>query len=1286
MGYTSTLWFHILAFYLLGCPISGEVTFTIASITEPRLGQDPQTYTPPVADDYRYDIPAGSTVKLRCQVSVGEATVRFSTNDIALYQRFNGSRFGLQADGLWVLDDVRSYDTGSLLCYDPQGSGGSQSIYLFINDLNATLYVPWNSATVSLQVKYDYIPCLATYSTASLSIRSFIQPTPLSATIDLTKGVLLRNRPQPVPHTCTYELDSRSDSQKFTINDTGNSPVYPSPTVLPFESKYHYLAGQRLQLDCSVTYLTVQGMLWEYPAQACDAQPADDCQGSASRVTASEPAVQGDLVVSVLTVENLSPSDSGVYTCSYRPIGETDYKFPMSPDDIYVYPEPFVMGTPDITELSQAAGEDALLYVKLTALPSPKIVWKFNSSVLSDSSKYTLTVSSTYEHSVEYDVSLRINAVEAGRDGGTYKLEAIVDGDSVTIDFKLQVHEPPVVRLTHIYNGTKDVSSEATVELYVQPDKDVKLECLKIKGVPQPSISWFWQACDYLNSCIAQELISSWTPIPTEYTTPRQSSDAMFPNAAYYTMISPSQVNISLRADMSGWLRCTASNTVGTTDVRLQLVTSVLPETANGVGFTEQTLRQAKDLIEDDTFLLECRVVRFKCADTEVQIVETVSGKSNIYDKRTPESNFIRDPNDYGLSLEINVTEAMSGYAYLCRCASGQAGSKTLQLTVKKYVKASWLETPGADTNLTLGETRSFRCAVTGQPLPEVSWFKDNNPLEFSDMDTNRISPDGYNLTIVKAEMEDAGEYKCLANSRRDSLEFTFKLTVKEKPGITQGQIALIVLIVIGGIALAVVVTVYIVRKYCRKKYTPHTWLLPNKQTINPDIPLDEQTDALPYDIGWEFPYNRLKTGMLLGQGAFGRVLMAEAMGIEEGVASTTVAVKAVRDHSDIEQVKSLISELKILIHIGQHLNIVNLLGACTKDISEGHILVIVEYCRYGNLRSYLLKHKATFNPSMEIKSTDKGGSGVKLGHVSVNLDDDYLNETPTTLHSEENPVSMRDLISWSYQIARGMEYLASIDYIHRDLAARNVLLSDDNIVKICDFGLAKDIYKYQEYQKQTDGPLPIKWMALESLTHKVFNVRTDVWAYGVTVWELFSLAATPYPGWDIDDTFIDKLKDGFRMEIPKHCTQQIYEEVMLSCWHPDPEKRPNFAELAEMMGESVDSTLKEKLSTLEDPYLRSRDSRTDIKIRPSSVRKRPPEDLDSAYLTTKAVQKSNGSRPGEQCSNYYNTTPSGSQPSNKSLHGSWENLPDVTDKLLPPNESSCCEHTECVEAGKGNV
>jgi serine/threonine protein kinase len=88
---------------------------------------------------------------------------------------------------------------------------------------------------------------------------------------------------------------------------------------------------------------------------------------------------------------------------------------------------------------------------------------------------------------------------------------------------------------------------------------------------------------------------------------------------------------------------------------------------------------------------------------------------------------------------------------------------------------------------------------------------------------------------------------------------------------------------------------------------------------------------------------------------------------------------------------------------------------------------------------------------------------------------------------------------------------------IHRDLAARNVLLTDDDIVKICDFGLARDC-DYGDYVRKGDGPLPIKWMAIESMKDKVFTSKSDVWSFGIFCWEVFSLGANPYPGFEIDE------------------------------------------------------------------------------------------------------------------------------------------------------------------------
>jgi FMS-like tyrosine kinase 1 len=124
---------------------------------------------------------------------------------------------------------------------------------------------------------------------------------------------------------------------------------------------------------------------------------------------------------------------------------------------------------------------------------------------------------------------------------------------------------------------------------------------------------------------------------------------------------------------------------------------------------------------------------------------------------------------------------------------------------------------------------------------------------------------------------------------------------------------------------------------------------------------LDEQADLLPYDKKFEFPREKLKLGKQLGAGAFGVVIKAVAQNILHYEEETVVAVKMVKKQTDNEVMKALVSELKILIHLGQHLNVVNLLGAVTKNITKRELMVIVEYCRFGNIQSFLQSHRPYF-------------------------------------------------------------------------------------------------------------------------------------------------------------------------------------------------------------------------------------------------------------------------------------------------------------------------------------
>lgn len=134
-----------------------------------------------------------------------------------------------------------------------------------------------------------------------------------------------------------------------------------------------------------------------------------------------------------------------------------------------------------------------------------------------------------------------------------------------------------------------------------------------------------------------------------------------------------------------------------------------------------------------------------------------------------------------------------------------------------------------------------------------------------------------------------------------------------------------------------------------------------NLESIDPDVNLDEQADLLPYNKDVEFPRDKLKLGKQLGAGAFGVVVKAIAQGIVPHEEESTVAVKMVKKQTDNDVMKALVSELKIMIHLGQHLNVVNLLGAVTKNIAKRELMVIVEYCQFGNLQSFLVKHRPYF-------------------------------------------------------------------------------------------------------------------------------------------------------------------------------------------------------------------------------------------------------------------------------------------------------------------------------------
>ncbi|XP_063290137.1 proto-oncogene tyrosine-protein kinase receptor Ret [Pelobates fuscus] len=292
----------------------------------------------------------------------------------------------------------------------------------------------------------------------------------------------------------------------------------------------------------------------------------------------------------------------------------------------------------------------------------------------------------------------------------------------------------------------------------------------------------------------------------------------------------------------------------------------------------------------------------------------------------------------------------------------------------------------------------------------------------------------------------------------------------------------------------------------------------------------------IPEDPKWEFPRKNLVLGKTLGEGEFGKVVKATAFRLKGKAGYTTVAVKMLKESASQSELRDLLSEFNLLKQVN-HPHVIKLYGACTQD---GPLHLIVEYAKYGSLRSFLRE-------SRKVGPSSIGGD--------TNRNSSYLD------NPDERALTMGDLISFAWQISRGMQYLAEMKLVHRDLAARNVLVAEGRKMKISDFGLSRDVYEEDSYVKRSKGRIPVKWMAIESLFDHIYTTQSDVWSFGVLLWEIVTLGGNPYPGIAPERLF-NLLKTGYRMEKPENCSDEMYN-LMLKCWKQEPDKRSTFGEIS---------------------------------------------------------------------------------------------------------------------------
>lgn len=282
-----------------------------------------------------------------------------------------------------------------------------------------------------------------------------------------------------------------------------------------------------------------------------------------------------------------------------------------------------------------------------------------------------------------------------------------------------------------------------------------------------------------------------------------------------------------------------------------------------------------------------------------------------------------------------------------------------------------------------------------------------------------------------------------------------------------------------------------------------------------------------------EYPRNDIIYIRDIGQGAFGRVFQAKAPGLLKGEEFTMVAVKMLKEEAsedlqtDFEREACLMAEF-------DHPNIVKLLGVCAVGKP---MCLLFEYMGKGDLNEFL----RTCSPT------------------------NYIVRTPNTDIYNDVRLTHMDLLNISRQIAAGMTYLSERKFVHRDLATRNCLVSEDMVVKISDFGLSQKIYTANYYKGNDHDAIPIRWMPLESILYNKFTVESDVWAYGVVLWEIFSFALQPYYGLTHEEV-VKFIKEGNVLQCPDNTPLPVYQ-LMKACWNRKHSNRPSFKTIYKTLG-----------------------------------------------------------------------------------------------------------------------
>ncbi|XP_062062924.1 muscle, skeletal receptor tyrosine-protein kinase isoform X3 [Lepus europaeus] len=287
--------------------------------------------------------------------------------------------------------------------------------------------------------------------------------------------------------------------------------------------------------------------------------------------------------------------------------------------------------------------------------------------------------------------------------------------------------------------------------------------------------------------------------------------------------------------------------------------------------------------------------------------------------------------------------------------------------------------------------------------------------------------------------------------------------------------------------------------------------------------------------LSLEYPRNNIEYVRDIGEGAFGRVFQARAPGLLPYEPFTMVAVKMLKEEASADMQADFQREAALMAEFDNP-NIVKLLGVCAVGKP---MCLLFEYMAYGDLNEFL----RSMSP-----------------HTVCSLSHSDLSARAPVSSPGPPPLSCAEQLCIARQVAAGMAYLSERKFVHRDLATRNCLVGENMVVKIADFGLSRNIYSADYYKANENDAIPIRWMPPESIFYNRYTTESDVWAYGVVLWEIFSYGLQPYYGMAHEEV-IYYVRDGNILSCPENCPLELYN-LMRLCWSRLPADRPSFTSI----------------------------------------------------------------------------------------------------------------------------